>query len=207
MPGSSRMKSGPDRNSRPLGGVLLYDGREQTLNTRDDESFAHYVDGNGADLLRIAYLLTGSRDAAHDLVQAVLARALLKWGRITEYDNIDAYLRRALINERTSQWRRVRRRESPSANVPDSLGTDDIARADDRAALLGVLRQLPRKQCAAIVLRYFEDMPDDEIAEILNCSISTVRSHVARGLAKARVTLDLAAPDPLTDHALNGGPR
>lgn len=157
--------------------------------------------------MRIAYLLTGSRDAAQELVQSVLARALLKWGAITQLENVDAYLRRALINERTSQWRRFGRRETPVAALPQAGAHDAIAASDERSALLRVLRDLPRKQRAALVLRFLEDLADDEIALILDCSTSTVRSHVARGLARVRATLDVSTDDPAQDHALNGGTR
>lgn len=155
--------------------------------------------------MRFAYLLTGSRDTAQDLVQSVLSRALLRWGRIAEYESLDAYLRRALVNERTTQWRRWGRRHTARELLPEHGGADQLAQSDERQALLGVLQQLPRKQRAALVLRFFEDLPDDEIAVILGCTTGTVRSHVARGLAKVRRTLDITADDPTQDHALNGG--
>ncbi|MEP7054408.1 MAG: SigE family RNA polymerase sigma factor [Actinomycetota bacterium] len=207
MTRSTARREKPERNCNrtAYADVLSCDREEQALNARDDQSFTEYVTGHGAGLLRIAYLLTGNRDTAQELVQSVLARALLRWGRITQFENIDAYLRRALINERTSQWRRFGRREAPVATPPHAGIHDEITQSDERQALLGVLRQLPRKQRAALVLRFFEDLPDDEIAAILDCSTSTVRTHVARGLATLRTTLDITAGDPAQDHALNGG--
>lgn len=175
------------------------------MTSRNDESFTHYVATHGERLMRFARVLTGNRDTAHDLLQSVLARAFLRWHHITQYEDVDSYLRRALINERTSQWRRWGRRHSVRDQLPDSIGHDEMALSDERQALLGVLRQLPRKQRAALVLRFLEDMPDADIAVILDCSVSTVRSHVARGLAGVRSSLNIAVDDPAADHALNGG--
>lgn len=141
-------------------------------------------------------------------MQSVLSRALLRWRHISNYENVDAYLRRALINERTSQWRRWGRRDAPLDAVAHLRADGDaLARTDEREALLGLLRALPRNQRAALVLRFLEDMPDDAIADILSCSASTVRSHIARGLRALRATLDVSAGDPANDHALNGGTR
>jgi RNA polymerase sigma-70 factor (sigma-E family) len=153
---------------------------------RDDEGFAAYVDARGQHLVRVAYLLTGDQHLAQDLVQGVLSRAMLSWGRLSKLDDVDAYLRRAVVNARTSWWRRVSRHESsadvllvPSAPPP----------TEDRAALVGELARLPYNQRAVLVLRYFEDLPDAQIASILACAESTVRSHARRGLATLRVSL------------------
>ena len=136
---------------------------------REDTAFTEYVEARGQHLVRVAYLLTGDHALAQDLVQAVLSRALLSWGRLSQLDDVDAYLRRAVVNARTSWWRRVSRHESP---------------AEDR----GELARLPYAQRAVLVLRYFEDLPDAQIASILDCAESTVRSHARRGLATLRVS-------------------
>jgi RNA polymerase sigma-70 factor (sigma-E family) len=159
---------------------------------RDDEDFAEYVTANGDRLLRVAYLITCDRMAAQDVVQSVLGRALLSWGRIAR-DNPDAYLRRAMLNERTSVWRRWGRREIATATLPTGPTTDAIGASDRRAELVSLLRQLPPRQRAAVVLRYLEDLPDDQIADILQCSAATVRSQVSRGLAKLRGLLDVVS--------------
>jgi RNA polymerase sigma-70 factor (sigma-E family) len=157
---------------------------------RDDEDFAEYVTANGDRLLRLAYLMTGDRVAAQDAVQAVLGRALLSWRRIAN-DNPDAYLRRAILNERTSVWRRWGRREVTSDVVPVRHSDDHSGRADRRADLMAALRKLPPGQRAVIALRYLEDLPDEAVADIVQCSPATVRSQAFRGLAKLRTLLDL----------------
>jgi RNA polymerase sigma-70 factor (sigma-E family) len=153
---------------------------------REDAAFTAYVDARGQHLVRVAYLLTGDHQLAQDLVQAVLARALLSWGRIGKLDDVDAYLRRAVVNARTSWWRKVSRHESPVDVVPiaalESL-------AEDRSLLVGELQRLPYNQRAVLVLRYFEDLPDAQIGVILECAESTVRSHARRGLTALRITI------------------
>lgn len=155
---------------------------------RNDEDFGEYVRANGGRLLRFAYLQTGDAATAQDVVQTVLARALLSWRRISD-GSPDAYLRRAVINERTTLWRRIGRREVLSHTLPDVAVVDPIAITDARHLLVTALRQLPRQQRAAVVLRYLEDLPDEQVAEILGCSPTTVRSHVFRGLARLRPLL------------------
>lgn len=153
---------------------------------RDDEGFAAYVDARGQHLVRVAYLLTGDQQLAQDLVQGVLSRALLSWSRLSQLDDIDAYLRRAVVNARTSWWRRVTRHESPVELLPVIVAP---APTEDRAALVGELARLPYGQRAVLVLRYFEDLPDAQIASILGCAEATVRSHARRGLTTLRVSM------------------
>jgi RNA polymerase sigma-70 factor (sigma-E family) len=152
---------------------------------RDDEGFAAYVDARGQHLVRVAFLLTGDQQLAQDLVQGVLSRALLSWGRLSQLDDVDAYLRRAVVNARTSWWRRVTRHESPVELLPVNAVP---APSEDRAVLVGELARLPYNQRAVLVLRYFEDLPDAQIAEILGCAEATVRSHARRGLTSLRVS-------------------
>jgi DNA-directed RNA polymerase specialized sigma24 family protein len=99
---------------------------------RDDEGFAAYVDARGQHLVRVAYLLTGDQHLAQDLVQGVLSRAMLSWGRLSQLDDVDAYLRRAVVNGRTSWWRRVSRHESSVALLPVAAVP---APSEDRAAM------------------------------------------------------------------------
>lgn len=164
------------------------DGRDDA--GRDDTAFAAWVEGHGARLLRFAYLLTGDRHQAEELVQAVLARALPRWSRVLDAGDPLAYVRRALVNQRTDTWRRRGRREHLAADVPDLPDPADAAGVSDlRHDLLVALRRLPRRQRAVVVLRYLEDLPDDEIARQLGCSAVTVRTQAARGLAKLRPLL------------------
>lgn len=155
---------------------------------RSDADFDEYVRANGGRLLRFAFLHSGDVASAQDIVQSVLSRALLTWGRIAR-GNPDAYLRRAIVNERTSVWRRIGRREVLGYEFLERTAEDRTALSDSRDELIAALRLLPSRQRAAVVLRYLEDLPDQAIAEILDCTPATVRSHIFRGLARLRPLL------------------
>jgi RNA polymerase sigma-70 factor (sigma-E family) len=138
-------------------------------------------------LLRYAILLSGDRHEAHDIVQEVLTRALVKWDRITKIDEPYAYVRRMVTNEFLSlRRRRVRTvpleagREPPAATGPEP-GADH--------ELWSLLARLPRQQRAVLVLRYYEDLTDDEIAETLHCRAGTVRGYASRALAVLRIEI------------------
>lgn len=140
-------------------------------------------------LLRFAHLVTGDADAAQDAVQDALANALSHWDRIADSDNPGAYVRRMIVNAHVSSWRRFGRRVTPVAEVRGEA-RDDIANAVARDdAVWRVCRDLPTKQRAAVVLRYYEDLEFAEIARILDCSESTVRSQIHRALAALRTEL------------------
>ncbi|PXY30397.1 E family RNA polymerase sigma-70 factor [Prauserella sp. PE36] len=150
-----------------------------------------WIDVHGGALLRFAYLLTADRDRAADAVQDALVAAYPRWERIVAHGDPGAYLRRSVVNAHTSRWRRSLRREQPVADVAGLAGQiDDPA---DRIAIEDALwllcRSLPRKQRAAVVLRYYEGRSDAEIAATLDCSVSTVRSQIHRALATLRTRL------------------
>jgi RNA polymerase sigma-70 factor (sigma-E family) len=145
-------------------------------------------------LLRYAVVLTGDRDLAQDVLQEVLARAYVRWGRISEADSPEAYVRRMVLNEYFS-WRRswavrnVRAVGERLADLHDSHGgvrdhADDVAEA---SALRSRLATLSRKQRAVLVLRYYEQLDDVSIAALLDCSKATVRSHASRALQALRL--------------------
>jgi RNA polymerase sigma-70 factor (sigma-E family) len=141
-------------------------------------------------LLRYAMLLSGDREHARDLVQDVLARALVKWGRIATLDEPYAYVRRMLTNEFLS-WRRRRRLTTVPLDDVVLAGREPVMperpeRDDDLRARL---HRLPARQRAVLVLRYYEDLSDDEIATVLGCRVGTVRGYASRGLATLRVDL------------------
>lgn len=159
--------------------------------TRDDDAFTAWVEEHGERLLRSAYLLTGSRVAAEDLVQAVLTRALPRWRTLASTQDPLAYVRRALVNERTDRWRRNPDREVLAAAPPEGEQQDLSVVVDLRDELVKALQTLPHGQRAAVVLRYLEDLPDDDIAVLLGCSVATVRSQISRGLAKLRPVIDI----------------
>lgn len=148
--------------------------------------FASFVAASGSRLLRLAYGLTGDRGLAEDLLQEALAKVYLRWGRIADPTAAEAYTRRVLVTTHVSLWRRRRVVESLTDRVPDAAGQDVYAALDGRDELWTALGALGRKQRAVIVLRYFEDRDDHEIAALLGCTAATVRSQAARALATLR---------------------
>ena len=146
--------------------------------------FDGWVAVRGPALLRLAYTLTGNTADAEDVVQEALARALPRWGRISRVDDVDAYVRRMVVNAHTSWWRKFRRRESPVAAGP-GLGGRRARRAlrDQRAGLWAACQALPESQRTAIVLRYYEQLEYAEIADLTGVREGSVRARVSRGLA------------------------
>jgi RNA polymerase sigma-70 factor (sigma-E family) len=159
-----------------------------------DENFTAYVRDRGQHHLRVALLLTGDWHAAEDLVQASLVKLYRVWPRIETGTGTgtgpDAYLRRIMVNTHRSWWRARWRRETPAETVPEVSSADDLA---DRQALGALVRQalagLPRQQRAVLVLRYWEDLPEAEVAALLGCSAGAVKSHAHRGLRRLRELL------------------
>lgn len=149
-----------------------------------DASFAAFVRANSSTLFRTAYLLTGDSGRAEDLVQDTLTRLYPKWALVEAADNQVAYVRRALTNGFLSERRRPASRDIPLWELPDRAAAADVARdVVDRHLLWSLVGELPERQRAAIVLRYFHDLPDDEIAESLGCRAATVRSLLSRAVA------------------------
>jgi RNA polymerase sigma factor (sigma-70 family) len=152
-------------------------------------SFDDYVAAELDGLLRYATALSGDPYLAQDVVQEVLLKARARWARL---ETPGAYLRRMITNEYFSWRRRRANRDVPAATGDlDALGTpvaDHSAAYAERDEMLARLATLPRKQCAALVLRYYENRSDDDIAEVLHCRPSTVRSQISRALATLRTT-------------------
>jgi len=152
--------------------------------------FDGWVAARGPALLRLAYTLTGNASDAEDVVQEALARALPRWGRISRVDNVDAYVRRMVVNAHTSWWRRFRRRESPVELVRDSVAPERGGLLpDQRAGLWAACQALPEVQRTAVVLRYYEQLEYAEIAELTGVREGSVRSRVSRGLAALRTAM------------------
>ena len=155
-----------------------------------DPSFDAWVEVRVAALLRFAYLVTGSQHAAEDAVQTALTRACERWARVRRTTDPDAYVRRMIVNANVSEWRRTRRRELVVADVrPVAPGRDDAEALATADAVWRVCSALPRRQRAAVVLRFYEDLEYVEIARILDCSQVTVRSQIHRALASLQVEL------------------
>jgi len=155
--------------------------------------FDEWVAQRGAALLRFAYLLTRDHARAEEAVQDALIAAYSRWTRICRGQDPEAYVRRSIVNADISRWRRFVRRETPIAEpAAESAGTDLADAQAEQDAVWTLCATLPTKQRAAVVLRYYEDLPDAEIAEILDCSPATVRSQIHRALATLRTTLTTA---------------
>ena len=155
-------------------------------------SFEDFVRARSGSLLRTALLLTGQRAEAEDLVQIALERAYRHWPGICRSEGPERYVRTILARASAERWRRLARRPEramPAAEhgpvEPDR--TNEIA---DRDYLLRALAALPPRQRAVVVLRYFDDLSEAETAQMLGCSLGTVKSQTARGLARLRVTAD-----------------
>jgi RNA polymerase sigma-70 factor (sigma-E family) len=166
--------------------ALIDDSGPQRGRHVDDDGFREFVEIRYGDLLRTAYLLTGTRDAAQDLLHTALLKAMRRWRRL---DEPVAYVRRILVNERTSRWRRTGSRELLTATVPDRVRPDATEAVVVRDELLTALQKLPARMRAVLVLRYWEDLSEADTADLLRCSVGTVKSQAARGLTRLREVL------------------
>lgn len=167
------------------------------------DRFEQFVADRLDRLLRYATALTCDPYLAQDVVQEVLVRAPARWARIGVMQAPESYLRKMVTNEYLS-WRRRRAARTVAAThaTLDTLGTPSGDHADsyaERDAMRARIATLPRKQRAAILLRFYSDCTDAEIAEVLGCSAGTVRSHISRGLG----TLRAAAPGSTFREALS----
>jgi RNA polymerase sigma-70 factor (sigma-E family) len=164
----------------------------------DVEGFRRFVLRQWTPLVRTAYLLTGDRGTAEDLVQSALEKAHRHWARIQRTDAPEVYVRRVMINT-ASSWRRRRRvREVPllafdADRDATTGGPDAYARFDNRQEVLAALRRLPPRTRAVLVLRYFEDLSEADTARVLGCSVGSVKSQASRGLARLRGQVGPAA--------------
>ena len=158
------------------------------MDPETDEAFAAFVAARQRDLLRTAYLLTGDRDSARDLVQTALARTYLRWPHIRRTDAPEVYVRRVMVTTHAG-WFRRRVDEVLAAEPPDRGLADAAGAVDERDAMWALLRTLPRGQRACVVLRYYEDLSEREVAEALGCSAGSVKRQTARAMDKLRAAL------------------
>jgi RNA polymerase sigma-70 factor (sigma-E family) len=164
------------------------------VNGHDREQFRDFMVSRWPDLVRLGYALTGDRWLAEDLAQTALAGACTAWWRVSRADDPDAYVRRMLINANNRRFRRRRPAEEARA-LPDAPLADPAAVADQRSDLMQALRELPPRQRAVVVLRYWADLSDAQVAALLGCSEGTVRSQAWRALAKLRMSAALVDGD------------
>jgi RNA polymerase sigma-70 factor (sigma-E family) len=153
-----------------------------------EDDFREFVVARSPALLGMAYALTADRGLAEDLLQTALLKTYRHWRTVRASDHPDAYVRRVMANQRISWWRRRRVAES-DAPLPDRAGPDRPSGIEERDELWRALRQLPPRTRAVVVLRYWEDLPEAEVAAILGCSVGSVKSQASRGLQRLRGVL------------------
>jgi RNA polymerase sigma-70 factor (sigma-E family) len=162
-----------------------------------DTDFAAYLTARQPSLLRTAYLLTGNRHDAEDLVQTAFAKLYLSWDKVRDQGSMDAYLRRILVNEHNSLWRRAWKKREHSTDVTVLQGLEkshhESHDTSGGTALWDVVQTLPRRARAVVVLRYYEQLSEAETAAVLGISVGTVKSQASRAL----VTLRERAPQIL----------
>lgn len=157
------------------------------MQAEQEAEFKEFVTARWSHLVRTAYLLTGDVHHAEDLTQTALVKAYRSWRRVSRSDRPEAYVRRMLVNCNSDRFRKRRVTEALTAVPPDVAGRDEaVSWADERSALLAALAGLPPKQRAVIVMRYWEDLSEAEVAEALGCSPGTVKSQASKALAKLR---------------------
>src|SRR5215469_228200 len=170
----------------------------------DRVAFGDYVRSRGGALLRAAQALTGNRADAEDLVQSTLVKTYQSWDSITDQSALDTYVRRVMVNTHISGWRRRRVDEYPTDELPDEPAADLTGDSDMRDVVQRALDRLPRRMRAAVMLRYYDDMSEPEVAAALGVSVGTVKSTVARAVAKLREDAELGADaeagEPGTDN-------
>jgi RNA polymerase sigma-70 factor (sigma-E family) len=152
---------------------------------RNEEAFSAFVQLNGATLLHAARLLTGDHHRGEDLVQTVLAKLYLRWDKV---DEPLAYARRALVTSNIDSGRRRWWGERPVETLPDRPRDDGaLSASDERAELRRLLSQLPARERAVVVLRYYCDLSEQDTAATLGIALGTVKSSTSRALARLRV--------------------
>ena len=163
------------------------------MNASDDAEFSAFVRARWPAFTRTAFLLCGGDlGRAEDLVQTALARTMLAWPRLHDRGDLDGYVYRVMVRTQASWWQRRWHGERPSDALPEQLAGPDQTRVVDDADQLGrALAQLSRQQRAAVVLRFYEDRPEREVADLLGCSPGSVKTHTSRGLTRLRQILDV----------------
>lgn len=167
------------------------------MRSEDEDEFRRFTAARWAGLVRTAYLLTGDLGHAEDLAQTTLIKAYRSWNRVRRVDDVDAYVRKILINANRSRFRAKRPVEYSVATVPEHHAAPDTSGAvEERDVLFAALAGLPPRQRAIVVLRYWEDLAEGEVAALLGCSVGTVKSQASRALAKLRNDAGLAGLIP-----------
>ncbi|MFD5826146.1 SigE family RNA polymerase sigma factor [Lentzea sp. NPDC060358] len=152
---------------------------------RSPEGFEEFVAEASPRLLRLAFLLTRDTGHAEDLLQTALAKAWRAWGRVD--GDPEPYVRRIVVTVHATWWRRRWRGEEPTGELPERPGAAPQDAVDEREWLWQALGRLPRRQRTVVVLRFYEDLTEAQVAALLGCSVGTVKSQASKALAKLRL--------------------
>jgi RNA polymerase sigma-70 factor (sigma-E family) len=161
-----------------------------------EADFRQFVALRSAALLRTSYLLVGDWAHAEDVLQTALTKTYLAWRRLGTIDAVEPYARKVLVTTATSWWRRRWHGERPTEVLPDRAAPDRFEEQVERDALWRHVRELPARQRAVLVLRFYEDLSEAEIATVLGVAVGTVKSQCARALAALRVRLAEGGIEP-----------
>jgi len=151
----------------------------------EEVAFSEFMAARWAVLFRAAYLITGDRHQAEELLQSALAKTYVSWHRIKSKQSADSYVRTTMFNTAASGWRK-HRRERLTDSMPEIVSDGGLAQADDRLALWAHIQALPPRMRATLVLRFYEDLTEAQTAAELGCSIGSVKSQTHRALARLR---------------------
>jgi len=163
---------------------------------QDVAAFSEFVAARSGSLFRTALLVVGDHQLAQDLLQESLVKTYASWSRLREVANAEAYTRRVIVTTSISWWRRRSSHERPVDQVPDSGVPDRTEGLGDQDELWTALGSLPPRQRAAVVLRFCEDLSEARTAELMGCSVGSVKRHTSMGLVKlrARIGPDVSLP-------------
>ncbi|MBR7834544.1 SigE family RNA polymerase sigma factor [Actinospica durhamensis] len=167
------------------------------MKAAEEERFREFVAIRWPGLLRMAYGLSADRNAAEDLAQATLAKVYASWGRVSRADNQDAYLYSILCNTYRGGFRKRRVAEVQTEFVPEAGQPDAAEHVESRMMLMAAVNELPPKQRAVLLLRYFADLSEAQTAEVMGVSVGTVKSQTSRAIDRLRTS----------PHLLEGGVR
>jgi RNA polymerase sigma-70 factor (sigma-E family) len=157
------------------------------MDSAQREAFEALVDARSTSLLRTAYLLTGDWGTAEDLLQTALAKTWFRWHTLRDPQAAEAFVRQVMTRTFATWWRRRWRGETPTELLPDGPhAADPYVGVDARDLLRRALAELPPRQRAIVVLRFYEDLSEAQVAEALGCSVGTVKSTVSRALVRLR---------------------
>lgn len=157
---------------------------------RDRAAFSEFVTARSAALHRAAYLMVGDVGLAQDLVQEALTKTYVAWPRLRDAGNAEAYTRKVITNTAITWFRRKGwKGERATGELPETVHGGHADHVADRTALMQALAQLPPRQRAAIVLRFYDDLTEAQTAAAMECAVGTVKSQVSAGLAKLRTLL------------------